>query len=142
MQNTDKGMHEYDDIIDLPHHQSERHPHMTMLNRAAQFSTFAALVGYDAQIRETARRTEPRQELDEAYQAELDEKLCWIREHLSDRPEVTIVYFQPDNRKNGGAYLCAVGRVRKIDPFLRTVVFENGQVIAMDDIYEIRRHMH
>lgn len=137
MQDTDQAVHAYDDIMDLPHHQSDRHPYMTMLNRAAQFSPFAALVGYDTQILETARRTEQRQELDETYQAELDEKLQWIREHLSERPKVAIVYFQPDEKKAGGAYLRAAGRVKKVDSVLERVIFEDGSFVRIKDVYSI-----
>ena len=137
MQDTDQGTHAYDDIIGLPHHCSEKHPHMTMLNRAAQFSPFAALVGYDTQILETARRTEQRQELDETYQAELDEKLQWIREQLSEQPKVAIVYFQPDEKKAGGAYLRAAGRVKKVDSVLERVIFEDGSFVRIKDVYSI-----
>lgn len=137
MQDTDQAVHAYDDIMDLPHHQSDRHPYMTMLNRAAQFSPFAALVGYDTQILETARRTEQRQELDETYQAELDEKLQWIREHLSEQPKVAIVYFQPDEKKAGGAYLRAAGRVKKVDSVLERVIFADGSFVRIKDVYSI-----
>ena len=96
-------MGNYDDIIDLPHHVSETHPPMSRADRAAQFSPFAALTGYDAAVRETARMTERRIELDEGVKAELNARLNCILEHLSEHPQVSITYFMPDEKKSGGA---------------------------------------
>lgn len=127
----------YDDIIDLPHPTSTKHPRMPLADRAAQFSPFAALSGHEAAIRETARLTDRRVELDEDEQAVLDLKLRLIGEHILEWPEVTIIYFAPDKKKAGGSYEEAVGPVRKIDDFKRTVVLEDGQSISIDEIYEI-----
>ena len=88
--------HRYDDIIDLPHPTSAKHPRMSTENRAAQFSPFAALTGYDAAVSEAARLTESRTELDEQGKALLDGRLRLLRELISDEPEVNITYFVPD----------------------------------------------
>lgn len=126
--------HKYDDIIYLEHPTSRRHPRMPVADRAAQFSPFAALTGYDAAIKETARKTERRVELDEYEKAVLDERLRELAAHLDEQPVVTITYFQPDERKEGGAYLTTEGIVRKIDPFERCIVMMDGQKIPIEDI--------
>ena len=95
-------MSEYDDIIHLPHHVSRIHPQMSMEDRAAQFSPFAALTGYDAAIVETARLTAQRVELDEYERQALNKKLQFISEHLNEHPKVSITCFVPDARKEGG----------------------------------------
>ena len=98
------GEHKYDDIINLSHHVSSRHPQMPMMNRAAQFSPFAALTGYDDAVRETARLTDEKIELDEYEKEELDRKIQWLGSHLDEHIPVSITYFQPDDRKAGGTY--------------------------------------
>ena len=127
----------YADIIDLPHHVSKRHPQMPMEKRAAQFSPFAAMVGHDAAIRETARLTEEQLELSEDEQAIIDGKLQMIQAHIKEQPEVTITYFQPDEKKSGGAYVTVTGSVKKIDAVERVLVLHCGLCIAIDDIISI-----
>lgn len=127
----------YDDIIDLPHPTSTKHPRMPASDRAAQFSPFAALTGHEAAIRETARLTDRRVELDEDEKAELDVRLRVLADHLPERPEVRITYFQADRRKEGGSYETAVGAVKKLDEVERAVVMTDGRRIPIDDIYEI-----
>ena len=105
----------YADIIDLPHHVSTRHPQMPMEKRAAQFSPFAAMVGHDAAIRETARLTEEQLDLSEDEKAVIDGKLQMIQAHIKEQPEVTVTYFQPDKKKSGGAYVNVTGSVTGID---------------------------
>lgn len=95
----------YDDIINLPHHISASHPHMTSLDRAAQFSPFAALVGYDAAVKETARITDERIELDEETKSAINERLLMIQEQLDDQPRVSFTYFQTDNKKEAALIL-------------------------------------
>ena len=124
----------YDDIIHLPHHVSQNHPQMSMLDRAAQFAPFAALTGYEAAVGETARLTAERRELDAQEAEELNRRLTTLIAHLPDRPEATIEYFVPDDRKAGGAYVTISGRVRHISFPERTLVMEDGTVIALDDI--------
>ena len=103
----------YDKIINLPHHVSSTRPHMSMIDRAAQFSPFAALTGYDAAVRETARLTEQKIELDEYEKAALDQRILLLQEHLKELPEVTITHFVPDERKDGGKYVSITEAVKK-----------------------------
>ena len=130
-------MNPYDDIINLPHHTSTSRPRMSAHDRAAQFSPFAALTGYDSAITETARLTDTRVELDEYSKADLSERLCIIQDQMDQQPEVSITYFQPDKMKSGGAYITAIGCVKKIDEYERTVVMRDATKIPIDDISEI-----
>ena len=130
-------MENYDDIINLPHHESIKHPRMSALNRAAQFSPFAALTGHEAAISETARLTNTRLELDEDRKEELDECLQMIREHISLEPEVAITYFVPDTQKEGGSYLQVIGVIKKLDDIEHKILMKNGTVIPINDIYEV-----
>ena len=128
-------MSDYEDIIYLPHHVSEKHPRMSMRNRAAQFSPFAALTGYDAAIRETARQTHRRIHLSEDEQAEIGRKLRALAE--GEAPEAAFVYFVPDARKEGGEYVSCTARVKRIDMPARRVILTDGREIPIDDILEI-----
>lgn len=127
----------YDDIINLPHHTSASRPHMSAHDRAAQFSPFAALTGYDAAITEAGRLTDKKVELDEYRKADLNERLCKIQDQMDEQPEVSITYFQPDKKKSGGAYITVTGRVKKIDAYERTVIMQDDTKIPIDDIFEI-----
>lgn len=124
----------YDDILPLPHHVSEKHPPMSRLDRAAQFSPFAALTGYEAAVKETARMTDRRIELDEGQKAAIDQRLTLVQERLPAPIKLTITYFVPDKKKAGGAYVSVSGTVKKIDDYERTVVLHNGTSIPIDDI--------
>lgn len=130
-----KDIHQYDDIINLPHHQSSTHSHMSNYDRAAQFSPFAALTGHDAAIKETARLTDRRIELDEYVKEDLNGKLRMIEDNPG--AEVMITYFQPDERKSGGAYLTVSGCVKRIDENEQTVIFTDRTVISIEQISEI-----
>lgn len=134
-------MGNYDDIIDLPHHVSETHPPMSRADRAAQFSPFAALTGYDAAVRETARVTERRIELDEGVKAELNARLNCILEHLSEHPQVSITYFVPDEKKSGGAYRTVTGAVRKLDSFAKTLTLVDGTVVPMEEMVHVEGNL-
>ena len=127
----------YDDIIHLPHRVSQNHPQMPMLDRAAQFAPFAALTGYEAAVGETARLTAERRELSSQEAEELNRRLAALISHLPDRPEATIEYFVPDDRKAGGAYVTITGRVRHISVPEKTLVMQDGTVIALDDVVSI-----
>lgn len=129
--------HQYDDIIDLPHHVSGTRPRMSAHDRAAQFSPFAALTGFGAAITETARRTEEKIELDEQKKAELDERLRFLQGRIGSRPEADITYFRPDARKSGGAYVTVRERVKRIDLYRRQLLLEDGRAVALDDILRI-----
>ena len=128
---------DYNDIIYLPHHVSPTRPQMSMRDRAAQFSPFAALTGYDAAIRETARLTQEKVELDEQELAVLDRKFQLLLEQLGQCPQVTITWFVPDELKQGGRYLTIADVVKKVDAAARFVLLQNAGRICMDDIVEI-----
>ena len=127
----------YDEIMGLPHHVSKTRPQMPMSDRAAQFAPFAALTGYDSAIKETGRLTDERIELDEEALTALDRKYQLLMEALDDAPEVTIIYFQPDERKAGGQYVSATGTVKKVDTFGRRILLQDGTRIPMDDVLSI-----
>lgn len=123
----------YDDIINLPHPTSERHPRMPMAARAAQFSPFAALTGYEDAVHETARLTSSRAELTEEEKSILDVKL----QRLLPGTKAAFTFFRSDGKKEGGAYLTASGIIKRIDSCSREVVLTNGQKIFVDDILQI-----
>ena len=135
----------YADILHLPHHQSKTHPQMSMLSRAAQFSPYAALVGFDGVIAETGRLTDRKIELSETEKERIDQKLMMIDTAIHDgqHPEITIRYFVPDKLKDGGSYEEHTGLIRNIDTVERTVVFlaENGRskgkTLKIDNIVEV-----
>jgi len=127
----------YDDIIHLPHHVSKVHPQMPSGDRAAQFSAFAALVGYGDVIDETARQTVPRRELDETEKAALDRKLRDIAANLPEKPAAEIEFFQPDEWKDGGAYVTRTGAIVRISGAERTLTLEDGTEISLEDIVGI-----
>ena len=130
-------MGKYDDIIHLPHPTSERHPRMSRQDRAAQFSPFAALTGLGAALQESARLTERRMIPDEYEQAELDKKLQYLRENLSQQPAAAIPHFVPDARKEGGSYRRTEGRVKKLLEFEKQLVLTDGTTLAIEDILEL-----
>lgn len=131
----------YDDMLHLPHHVSTTHPHMAVSDRAAQFSPFAALTGHDAAIKETARLTDERVEMDENMKDVLSNKLRIILDRMKEHPQITITYFQPDEKKNGGSYVTATGTVKKIDEYERLVVMTGDTVIPIDEISSIDGHI-
>lgn len=128
----------YDDIINLPRHRSKTRPKMSLSNRAAQFSPFAALTGHDDAVKETSRLTEERIELDEYIRQVLNEKLQLIKNMIPHHPKVTITYFQPDEKKSGGSYLTIAGFVKRIDEFEKVIILDDGREIYLDEIYEIK----
>lgn len=127
----------YEDIINLPHHRSKTHPQMAIGNRAAQFSPFAALSGYEDALEETGRLTDTRAVLEEDAKAALDEKLRMMQEKIAAHPQVTVKYFVPDERKEGGAYKSVSGSVKKIDGYGNVLVMEEGVKIPLGEIVEI-----
>lgn len=127
----------YDDIINLPHHVSTKHPHMSLYDRAAQFSPFAALTGHDEAIHETARLTDKKLELNEDAKTRLNEKLQIIFENNRAETKVTITYFVPDERKNGGEYISYTGNIKKIDEYKRAIVMMDKSIIPIEQIMEI-----
>ena len=123
--------HKYDDIINLPHHVSKKHPQMSLHDRAAQFSPFAALTGHKAAINETARLTDEKQILSEDVIAKLNEQLNLIKENIGTNLIVTITYFVPDDRKSGGAYISNTGVVKKINEYNHTVILTDKTFIPI-----------
>ena len=134
MEQKDQG---YEDIMYLPHHVSVTHRQMSMRERAAQFSPFAALTGYEAAVEETARLTEAETVLTEDTKETLNARLLWLRDRLSDPPTVTLTYFVPDLRKSGGETVREQGRVTHIDEIERTVTLSEHRIIPIDCIREI-----
>ena len=128
---------DYDDIIDLPHHVSATRPRMSRLDRAAQFAPFAALTGYGAAIKETARLTDERSELGEYELMELNADIHMLMECIDEHPQVKITYFKPDERKDGGAYLTVKSRAKRLNEYERFILLEDETEIPFDDIYKI-----
>ncbi|MDE7293895.1 MAG: hypothetical protein K2N72_05680 [Oscillospiraceae bacterium] len=127
----------YDDIIDLPHHVSRTRTPMSMHDRAAQFSPFAALTGYEDCIDETARITCERLEITEDRAAMLNGRIAYLNEHAHERPAVIVEYFYPDETKQGGRYITTSGNFRRIDEAEDKMVLAGGEKIPMGDIYGI-----
>ena len=130
----------YESIINLPHHQSRTRPHMAVADRAAQFAPFAALSGHGEAIRETARRTEERRELTEEETAKLNRQTAHLLERLAaqERPHISVVYFLPDEYKEGGSCEEYAGNLRQIDEAGGWFIFEDGKKLRTRDILQIR----
>ena len=126
--------HQYDDIIDLPHHVSATRPRMSMVDRAA-------LTGYDAAIKETGRLTDRRIELSEESCAALDRKQQILLDNFADQPGVSVTYFVPDERKSGGAYVTVTGRVKKVDDYQRLLILTDGTKIPLDEILDMESEL-
>ncbi len=128
----------YDDIINLPHHVSSTHHRMSMLERAAQFQPFRALVGYEDAVLEAARSTEDRVELTEDEKALIDAKLQKLADDIARQPLVTITFFQPDQKRAGGSYVTTTGQLKKIDDFEGVLILLGGERIVIEDILDIQ----
>lgn len=129
--------HAYDDILHLPHHVSTERPHMPMIDRAAQFSPFAALTGYDAAIGETARLTEEKPELDEEQKLRIGARLAELERRIRETPSVTLRFFLPDARKSGGKTVVMSGKVKRVDALSGTLSLTDGTIIPFDDLYSL-----
>ena len=127
----------YASIINLPHHTSPTRPRMSNKDRAAQFAPFAALTGYEQSVFEAERLTTRKMELSEDMKAELNEKIQMLLDYLDDEPVVSITYFVPDKKKAGGAYVTASGVVREINDHIRTIIFIDGTIVPIEQIYDI-----
>ena len=125
----------YADIINLPHHVSRKHPQMSMADRAAQFSPFAALTGHDAAIAEAARLTDERPILDESVKQEISALLQLAS--TDSNLVLNIVYFVPDARKSGGSYTEISGRIKKLLPHEKLLILDTGTRIPVEDIVEV-----
>lgn len=129
--------HKYDHILHLPHPVSSKHSPMTNYDRAAQFSPFAALTGFEDAIGEAGRLTDFQAELDEDEKALLNERLMELQSQISHQPPVTLTCFRPDDRKSGGAYVRVRGYLKKIDEYRRVLILSDGEEISIDQIYAI-----
>ena len=133
------GRDNYEDIIHLPRPVSKNHPPMPLRDRAAQFMPFAALTGYDAEIRESARLTEEEADLSEDLQVELNEKMALLQADLQEgrQPQITVTYFQPDEKKSGGAYIVREGTVKKVDTYSGTMLLTDETRIPLSGIFDM-----
>ena len=129
--------HKYDDIINMPHHVSHSRPRMSNYDRAAQFSPFAALTGYEDAVEETARLTDARLELSEDMKTILNKKIQMIVDNMDAYPIVTITYFVPDKKKAGGAYVDVTGIVKEIDEYERCIVMTDKKKIPIEQVRAI-----
>ena len=127
----------YDDIINLGHPTSKKHPRMPIRDRAAQFAPFAALVGYDDAVEETARVTDDMIEQSDEMMAIIDQKLRYISERIGEMPTVLVTYFLPDEKKSGGEYKIFEGRLKRLDDYDAVMIFECGKRISYDKIYSV-----
>lgn len=134
---NNKGKHPYEDIINLERPVSSNRDHMSIHDRSAQFSPFAALTGFDGAIKETARLTNTRMVLDEEAKIRLDEKLRIIREQVNSQKEIEIVFFQADEYKSGGTYQTERGKVRKIKNYEGVISMESGIRIPIEEIIDM-----
>ena len=141
-QNNHSG--KYEDIIHLPHHVSKKRPQMAIKDRAAQFSPFAALTGHEAAVKETARLTEEKMELDESTKRRLDETLQMLMDQLRRDIHlfVQITYFLPDEKKTGGSYLRIREKIQKIDTYRRIIFMMDKTKVPIDDIVDIELKEH
>lgn len=138
---SENDLHRYDDILHLPHHVSSSHPPMPVRDRAAQFAPFAALTGHSAAIKEAARLTEDRIDLNEDCMIALNGKLKMIKNQLASKPIIKVTYFKPDMKKQGGAYVTVQGNVKKIDEYAHALIMMDGETIPLEDIIEIEGEM-
>lgn len=132
-------MNKYKDIINLPHHVSKNHPRMSLNNRSAQFAPFSALTGYSEKIKETARITDKKIELDEGLKTVINNRLQIIKENIKSMPQVTITYFIKDQRKSGGSYKTIITNIKKIDEVNKIFILTNNEKIQIDDIINISK---
>jgi len=129
----------YDDIINLPHHVSAKHPQMSIHDRAAQFSSFAALSGFEDSIAETGRIVDQKIELDDDAKEIINREINEIEASIAEEPKIKVVYFCKDKRKDGGTYLSYEGVPRRIDRVYKQIIFKSRKVIGIEDILEISR---
>ena len=137
-----KAEEQYADIINLPHHELTTRQRMPLINRAASFSPFAALTGYDEAVKETARLTDAKIELDDSTKIILSDKLKMAMEMADQEPTITVTYFVPDQKKAGGAYVDYTGIIKRIDEYERKVIFVDKTSIPIDDIYAIEGEIY
>lgn len=128
---------QYDDIINLPHHVSKKHPQMSLYARSAQFAPFAALTGYEDAVKETARETAERIEINDELKSILDSKLQIIIEQEKAKLEVSFTYFVPDSKKEGGTYVTVTGVIEKVDMHNQYIYLADNTEIPINEIIDI-----
>ena len=128
----------YDDIINLPRRVSDKHPHMSIHDRAAQFAPFAALTGHSEAVSETARYVDEKIDLGEDAIKEIQDALNYIQEHISQSPQVTITYFVADDRKRGGRYVTETVKIKYVDNLEQNIRFDNGVCVKFENIFDIK----
>lgn len=128
---------QYDDIINLPHHISKKHPQMSLYARSAQFAPFAALTGYEEAVKETARETNERIDIEDELKSILDGKLQIILEQIKNYPEISITYFIADTKKDGGEYVTVTGLVKKVDLYNQYIYLVDNTEIPVNEIIDI-----
>ena len=131
-------IHDYDDIINLPRHVSKTHPHMSLADRAAQFSPFAALTGYEEAIKEAGRIVDEKIELSEEEKEEINRQLNYLNEHKKDNIQITITYFLKDMKKNGGSYRQITSNLKRLDEIGKTILLADNTILRIDDIRKIQ----
>lgn len=131
-------IHDYDDIINLPRHVSKTHPHMSLADRAAQFSPFAALTGYEEAIKEAGRIVDEKIELSEEEKEEINRQLNYLNEHKKDNIQITITYFLKDMKKNGGSYRQITSNLKRLDEIEKTILLADNTILRIDDIRKIQ----
>lgn len=129
--------HKYDDIINLEHHISKKHKQMSLENRSAQFAPFAALVGYDNAVKETARTTDSKIFIDDGIKEIINKTIQQIKNNLNNNIQIKVTYFVPDKLKSGGKYQTKIGIVAKINEYLKIIKLEEGTEIPIEEIIEL-----
>lgn len=129
-------MNNYDDIINLKRPISN-HSHLSIESRASQFSPFAALTGYDDEVKEAARITNRKIIIDDGLKEVLNDKLNYLNDHIKEYSNVSITYFVKDNKKEGGKYLTKQGIIKRIDTVNEIIKFSDNITISMNDIINI-----
>ena len=127
----------YDEMLHMPYPYHTDRPHMNRIDRAAQFSPFAALTGFDGVVRETARLTDERPEMSEEQKAAMDRTFSELMRRMGEKPEVEVTFFQPDTRKAGGRFVSKRGRLRRIDEANRVICFTDGERVEIDAVMRI-----
>ena len=136
MSNYDEKIR-YEHLLTLPHHQSSKRKHMSMVERAAQFGAFRALTGYEDAICETGRITDKKIELDDYQKKEIDLKIRYIAEHMGEMPQISVTYFVPDEKKQGGEYTTHTGFLQKINYYKKKIIFNDGTEVFVNEILSI-----
>lgn len=130
-------MESYEDVINFPHFEPKYHPRMDAYSRAAQFAPFKALIGYEDDIKETSRLTDKKIEISEDKKKQMNENLFFLKENIKEKWIVTLTYFVPDSKKEGGIYQEYEGIIKAINETNHTLIFTSGKKIQFDDVYQI-----